>query len=225
MGHWLATAADQQRRDWIKRFDARFWTVNFPRPMMAAATTPAPQSLRVDLSFLKANDLAGVIWESADRHDHPLLSYATARDYRGLTLRFRWQAEGALRALDAVNGATLTIEGRDAAGMPRSWYVRLWNYAVGAATDAAITLKFDTLAGGFLLPAEADPVWAGDVDRMFIALVPDGYTGSDAPLAAPVDAVVTLSAISCEGPTSSLAIGDTFVPPHKLRIATGYDDG
>jgi len=225
MGHWLATAADQQHRDWIKRFDARFWTVNFPRPMMAAVTTPAPQGLRVDLSFLKANDLAGLIWESADQFDHPLLSYATARDYRGLTLRFRWQAEGALRALDAVNGATLTIEGRDVAGRPRSWYVRLWNYAVGSPVDAVVTLNFDALAGGFLLPGEADPVWAGDVDRIFIALVPAAYTAADAPLAAPVDAAVTLSGISCDGPNSSLAIGDSFVPPHGLSIATGYDDG
>ena len=86
MGHWLATAADQARTDWLKRFDARFWTVNFPRPMLAAVTTIGPNALKVDLAFLKANDLAGLIWESEDRFDHPLLSYATHRDYRGLTL-------------------------------------------------------------------------------------------------------------------------------------------
>ena len=224
MRHWLATAADQQAQDWIKRFDPRFWTVDFPRPMVAAITTPAPRSLRVDLSFLKGNDLAGLIWESADRHDHPLLGYATARDYRGLRLSFRWQVAGAVLPLDAVNGPTLTIEGRDAAGTLRSWYVRLWNYAVGTPTDALVTLDFDTLAGGFLLPGEADPVWAGDIDRLFVSLVPAGYTGADAPLAAPVEASVTISDITCDGPGSTLVIGDTFVPPHRLRIATGYDD-
>ncbi len=143
MRHWLATPADQQRRDWLKRFDARFWTVDFPRPMMAAATTPAAQTVRVDLSFLRTNDLAGLIWESADRFDHPLLGYATNRDYRGIHLRFRWQAEGGVMPLDAVNGPTLTVEGRDATGTARSWYVRLWNYAVGTPTDAVITLDFD----------------------------------------------------------------------------------
>lgn len=224
MGHWLATAADQQRRDWIKRFDARFWTVNFPRPMVAAVTTPAPQSLRVDLCFLKANDLAGLIWASDDRVDHPLLGYATSRDYRGLTLRFRWQGSSGLRPLDALNGATLTIEGRDAGGTARSWYVRLWNYAVGTPADAVVTLDFDALSGGFALPGEADPVWAGDIDRLFIALVPAAYTGADAPLATPVDASVTLSAITCDGPGATLAIGDTVVPSHGLGIATGYDD-
>ena len=116
MRHWLATPAGQQRRDWLKRFDARFWTVDFPRPMMAAATTPAPRTVRVDLSFLRANDLAGLIWESVDRFDHPLVAYETNRDYRGCTLRFRWRAEGGVMPLDAVNGPTLTVEGRDAAG-------------------------------------------------------------------------------------------------------------
>ena len=222
--HWLATAADQQRRDWIKRFDPRFWTVDFPRPMMAAATTPVPRSVRVDLSFLRANDLAGLIWESADRFDHPLLGYATERDYRGLTLRFRWRAEGGVMPLDAVNGPTLTIEGRDASGNFRGWYVRLWNYAVGTPAEAVITLNFDTLAGGFLLPGEADPVFAGDIDRLFISLVPAAYTGTDTPLPGAVDAAVTLSDITCDGPRSTIAIGDTFVPPHRLRMATGYDD-
>ncbi len=35
---------------------------------------------------------------------------------------------------------------------------------------------------------------------------------------------MTLSRIACDGPASTLAIGDTVVPPHRLRIATGYDD-
>lgn len=40
---------------------------------------------------------------------------------------------------------------------------------------------------GFLLPGEADPVWAGDIDRMFISLVPPIYDGGDGVLAAPVE--------------------------------------
>ncbi len=218
--HWLATPADQQRQDWLKRFDARFWTVDFPRPMIAAATTPAPATLRVDLCFLRTNDLAGLIWESVDRHDHPLLGYETSRDYRGCVFRFRWQSDGVM-PLDAANGPTLTIEGRDAAGTARAWYVRLWNYAAGTPTDAQVTLDFSALAAGW---APDEPVFAGDVDRLFISLVPAAYTGVDAPLPRPVDAAVTLSALACDGPGSTLAIGDTVVPPHALRMATGYDD-
>ena len=224
MGYWLATAADQQRRDWVKRFDPRFWTVDFPRPMLASVVTNGPRALRIDCAFLKQNDLAGLIWESADRFDHPLLGFATNRDYRGCTLRFRWQASGALTALDAVNGPVLTIEGRDAGGAPRTWYVRLWNYATGGAGDCRVALDFDALDGGFALPANADRVWAGDIDRLFVSLVPAGYTGANLPLAAGASASVTLSEIACDGPGSTLRIGDAVVPPHRLGIANGYDD-
>lgn len=213
----------QPRQGWIKRFDPRFWTVNFPRPMMAAVTTPAPTSLQVDAVFYKANDLAGLIWEAEDRWDHRLVAYETARDFRTCRLSFRWQSTG-VRALDATHGPTLTIEGRDAGGAARSWYVRLWNYAEGTPTDAVVTLDFAALEGGFLLPDEADPVWAGDIDRLFISLVAPDYTAEDTMLASPAEGRVTISDICCDGSGSVLAIGDAMVPAHNLRIATGYDD-
>jgi uncharacterized protein (TIGR02217 family) len=223
MAYWLAKPGDAQQTDWLTRFEARYWTVNFPRPMMAAVTTTAPDAVRVDAVFYRANDLAGLIWASEDTHDHPLLAYETARDYRGLTLSFRWRASG-LIPLDAVYGPTLTIEGRDAQGRAHTWYVRLWNYAKGRPGDATITLDFDRLAGGFLLPGEADPVWAGDIDRIFIALTPPGYSGQDTPLPQAVEAWAELSGLRCQGPTSTLSVGDVLVPPHDLSIASGYDD-
>ena len=123
MPYHLATAAQQQRRTWLNRFDPAYWTVDFSRPMMAAATTTAT-GLRVDLAFYRGDDLAGLIWWSQDRVDHPLLGYETSRDYRRSTLRFRWRSAG-VKPLDAVHGPTLTIEGRDAGGSSCSWYVRL----------------------------------------------------------------------------------------------------
>ncbi|MBH9537018.1 DUF2460 domain-containing protein [Novosphingopyxis sp. YJ-S2-01] len=225
MPHWLArpdhAAAVEQGH--MARFDARFWTVNFPRPMMASTVTTGPGALRVDAVFYNSDDLAGLIWESEDRWDHPLLAYETVRDYSRLTLRFHWRSTG-LMPLDAVNGPTLTIEGRDAAGKQRSWYVRLWNYAVGTPQDAAITLPFQTLAGGFLLPGEADPVHPKDIDRMFISLVPPGYTGEAGRLAQPAEAWVEISDITCDGERAVIGIADAMLPEHALRMATGYDD-
>ena len=223
MPYHLAHAGDALSRATIKRFDPRFWSINFPRPMMAAATNPGPHSMRVDAVFYRADDLAGLIWGAEDTADHPLLAYETARDFRGCVLRFHWQSSGVM-PLDAVNGPTLTVEGRDASGTPRSYYVRLWNYADGTPENAQVTLDFSALEGGFLLPTENIPVYAGDVDRMFISLVPPGYTKLDAPLAAPVEAWVELTNISCDGPGSVLEIGDILVPPHGLSLATGYDD-
>lgn len=223
MPFWLASERTVQTQSVITRFDPRFWTVNFPRPMMAAVTTTEPDALRVDAVFYTRGDLAGLIWEAEDRFDHPLLKYETARDFRDCRLRFRWRSGGVL-PLDAVNGPVLTIEGRDASGTPRAWYVRLWNYALGSPTDAVVSLDFAEVDGGFLLPGEADPVWAGDVDRMFVSLVAPGYDGSATPLAAPVEAWVELSSIACEGPGAVLAIGYVVVPEHGFEIASGYDD-
>ncbi|HEX7753554.1 MAG TPA: DUF2460 domain-containing protein [Novosphingobium sp.] len=224
MPFWLAAQREGQAAAWIQRFDPRFWTVNFPRPMMAAVITTAPDALRVDATFLRCGDLAGLIWESTDRHDHPLLAYATERDYAHCTLSFRWRSSGVI-PLDAVHGPTLTIEGRDAAGSPRAWYVRLWNYAQGTPEDAQVTLPFSALAGGFLHPSEADPVHPAQIDRLFVSLVPPGYaSGSTDPLPAAADAWIELSQIRCEGERAVIAIGDVIVPPHGLAAATAFDD-
>ncbi|PTD16975.1 DUF2460 domain-containing protein [Sphingomonas fennica] len=222
MGWRLAATGDALETGFIKRFDPQYWTVNFPRPMLAAVTNPAPDALRIDATFLRRNDLAGIIWAAADDGSHPLLAYETARDFRGCRLRFRWRSAG-VAPLDAVHGPVMTIEGRDAAGHARAWYVRLWNYAEGGPDDAVVTLDFAGLESGFALPGEA--VWAGDIDRLFLSLVPPGYDpASDAPLPAPAEGWAEISAIACDGPGSVLAIGEGLIPGHGMRIATGYDD-
>ncbi|GEQ97074.1 hypothetical protein JCM17844_07110 [Iodidimonas gelatinilytica] len=222
---WLSQKADRFEEQSITRFDPRFWTVNFPRPMMAAVTNPGGEALDVSLVFYQRNDLAGLIWESEDLFDHPLLSYETRRDYRHVILTFRWQSVGIKTLADGF-GPTLTIEGRDATGTPRTWFVRLWNYASGTASNAVITLDFNNLDGGFFLPAEADPVYAGDIDRMFISMVPDDYDPEDdSPLTGgAVEGRVSMSDIRVTGGNADLAIGDDYVKPHTIRMANGYDD-
>ena len=221
MAFWLAATREGQETDWLQRFDPRFWTVNFPRPMMAAITTPAPDALRLDACFLTQGDLAGLIWDSVDTLDHPLLAYVSDRDYAGTVLSFRWRS-GGLIALDQVNGPTLTIEGRDAEGAARTWYVRLWNYASGTGEDARITLNFSDIMGGW---APETLIYPSDIDRMFISLVPAGYVaGSTAPLATAIDAWAELTDIRATGRKAMLKIGNVFVPPHALSMATAYDD-
>jgi uncharacterized protein (TIGR02217 family) len=223
MAYWLCDKRRQQKSSPVMRFDPRFWTVNFPRPMMASVVTTGPESLRAEAVFYRGNDLAGLIWDSVDAWDHPLLAYETNRDYRRLTVSFRWRSEG-IMPLDAINGPTLTISGRDAQGAAKSWYVRLWNYAVGTPQDAEIILDFSDLSGGFLLPQEGDPVFAGDIDRMFISLIPPSYTGQPGSLSAPAEGWVELSEIRCDGAGVMLDMGDVMIPEHDLKMATGYDD-
>ncbi|KPL68939.1 hypothetical protein SZ64_13015 [Erythrobacter sp. SG61-1L] len=224
MAFWLAARRNGQQTDWLQRFDPRFWTVDFPRPMMASVTTTAPDALRIDAEFFRKSDLAGLIWDSTDRIDHPLLAYETDGDYSRTTLRFRWRS-GGIQPLDAANGPTLTIEGRDTTGTPRAWYVRLWNYASGTPEDALVELPFSALDSGWSVSAGADPVNPAAIDRMFISLAPPGYApGSDDPLPARVDGWAEMSDIACEGHRPMLRIGDVLLPPHGTGIATGYDD-
>ena len=223
MPFYLSAARDGQDADHIQRFDPRFWTVNFPRPMMAGVVATAPDALRVECEFHHAGELAGLIWASEDRADHPLLAYETRRDYARCGLRFRWRSGGVI-ALDQPNGPTLTIEGRDAAGAPRVWYVRLWNYAEGSPEDALVTLRFSEMEAGYGLPGE--PIHPGAIDRMFISLAPPGYVpGASDLLPARADGWAELSGIACWGEGAMLAIGDVIVPPHGVGLASAYDDG
>ena len=210
MTYWLASKGGGQEKGVIKRFSPAYWTVNFPRPMMAGVVTTAPDALRVDAVFYGSGDLAGLIWEAEDVWDHPLLAYETSRDFRNCQLRFHWRSSG-LKPLDTLYGPTLTIEGRDQGGNPKSWYVRLWNYASGSSEDADIVLDFNAMDGGYLLPAEADPVWAGDADRMFISLVAPGYDAAT-------------GGLTSIGPSAVSAImGVAVTPPVTPSFAHVFD--
>lgn len=222
MAFWLANRRDGQESSFVQRFDPRFWTVNFPRPAMASVITTGPDSLQVDVELHHEGELVGLIWNSVDTLDHPLLAYTTDRNYSNTTLSFRWQSEGII-PLDGVNGPTLTIEGFDEVDQPKTWFVRLWNYAEGTPTDAVVTVPFSSLEAGFTMPGEA--VHPERIERMFISLVgPDFVPGSSEPLAARANGRVTLSQINADGGRAMLEIGDVRLPVHGERIATAYDD-
>jgi len=175
VNHWFTSSDAPVETTWVKRFDPLHWTVDFPRGTIASTVTAADgHGLKVEAEFLRRGDLVGLIFQSVDTLAHPAHARETSLDYSRTRLSFRWQSTGAI-PLDQVNGPTLTIEGRDSAGNPRTWLIRLWNYAVGTGEDAVVTLDFDALDGGFLLPDEADPVSPGDIDRMFISIVPPDY--------------------------------------------------
>jgi uncharacterized protein (TIGR02217 family) len=225
VNHWFTSADAPVVTTFVKRFDPLQWTVDFPRGTIASVvTTSDGHGLNIEAEFLRKGDLVGLIFESEDVHAHPAHAREAARDYSQSVLSFRWQSTGCM-PLDQVNGPTLTIEGRDASGNARSWYVRLWNYAQGTNEDAVVTLDFDALDGGFLLPNEADRVDPRDIDRMFISIVPPDYVpGLQEIRQSPAAAAVTISDIKCDGANSVLSIKDAVVPEHGLRIASAYDD-
>ena len=225
MNLWFTRPDAKIVRTHVKRFDPRHWAVDFPRGTVASIVTRQDgHGLSVECEFLRKGDLVGLIYESEDKLAHPAHVRETSRDYSYCVLGFHWESNGII-ALDALNGPTLTIEGTDGDGNPRSWFVRLWNYAKGTPTSADVTLDFGALDAGFSLPDDADRVDPTRIDRMFISLVAPGYAdGSLELFAAPVPASVTISNVRCDGSGSVLAINDAVVPEHSLRIATAYDD-
>jgi len=225
MNHWFTATDAPIVQTFVKRFDPLHWTVDFPRGTIASVVTGADgHSLTVRAEFLRRGDLVGLIYESEDSHAHPAHAREANRDYSNCVLQFHWQSTG-LIALDGINGPTLTIEGEDSAGDPKIWLVRLWNYAIGTPTSADVTVDFNALDAGYALPADADRVDPGRIDRMFISLVPPDYLeGSSAIRSAPASGSATLTDIRCDGSSSVLAINDAVVPEHELRIATAYDD-
>jgi uncharacterized protein (TIGR02217 family) len=225
MNLWFTRPGAKVVRTFVKRFDPLHWTVDFPRGTIASAVTTADaHGLSVKCEFLRLGDLVGIIWESEDKHAHPAHARETAKDYSNCVLNFHWQSSGVI-ALDAINGPTLTIEGKDADGNAQIWLVRLWNYATGTPESADIVLDFNALDGGFSLPADAMRVYPAAIDRMFISLVAPGYVAESQELfASPVQGSATITNISCDGAGSVLFLNDAVVPEHGLRIATGYDD-
>lgn len=225
MRHWLTRDDPRLCQGVIKRFEPSHWTVDFPRGTMACVVShPDENRLTATVTFGRKGDLVGLIFATADTTVHIGHRRHTVRDYSRCTLRFHWRSNG-VAPLDEVNGPTLTIEGADAEGQPRTWYVRLWNYAVGSATEADIVLPFDELRAGYVLGPESEHVDVRQIDRLFISLVPPGFVeGSGERFQQPPEAEVEISAIECVGSGSCIAANDTFVPEHRLRICTAYDD-
>lgn len=225
-GYFLATTKDRRSPTAMNRFDPRFWVINFPRPMMSTIRTLSPNSMKVECTWYQQGDLCGLIWESVDTYDHVLTSYETNKDYSGITFSFNWDSLN-VRFLDQTQGPTLTIEGRDEAGNPRTWYVRLWNYKTsGTGSNAVISLNFDALDGGYNLPAEADRVYPGDIDRMFISLPSTSYVeGSTTVLGTPLEGSVQISNMTVTGGANkTIRLYDATQAPHGLNMCTAFDD-
>ncbi|GAA4026905.1 hypothetical protein GCM10022281_01910 [Sphingomonas rosea] len=224
MRYWLTRADPGLRQSSVKRFDPSHWTIDFPRGSMASVVSvPQAPELKITATFATRGDLIGLIYRSSEDDLHIGHQRELNRDYSRCTLSFRWRSQGVI-PLDQANGPTLTIEGRDADGQARSWFVRLWNYATGTPTDAQVVLPFGELRSGYQ-PSSGESVHVADIDRMFISLVPPEYvSGSAQRFAAPIQAEIELSDFACTGSGSTIAINDTFVPEHQVRICTAYDD-
>jgi hypothetical protein len=76
----------------------------------------------------------------------------------------------------------------------------------------------------FILTIYGVEVLAGDIDRMFISMVPPSYSSGGSVFPAGAEGWVELDQIRCDGAGVMLDTGDVVLPEHDLKMATGYDD-
>lgn len=206
----------------IPRMTPKYFTVDGPRSMSFALTTNG-SDLRVDYTSRMQDNLCGLIWSSEDTKDHTMLKYETKKDYRGMVWDFDLAVSNTAPLLNEPTKAlSLTIEGRNAAGTPVSYIVPIFRYATTPASRAShITINFDTVQAGF----SADiPVYAGDIDRMFISCITSSYAAGSVPLDAPEQGWLTLRNSRVSGGNSLMTVGIGSVPAHELGMSTSYDD-
>ena len=224
MTFWLARERRAQESTFMQRFDPRLLDGQLPAPRDGLG------GVRIGPDALRGRCRA------PSRGRNGRLESGTAR-IRSITLCWPTRPTAIIRtpacasagnpresiSLNQPPRADPYDRGRDASGAPRTWYVRLWNYAEGTPSDAVITLPFSTLEDGYSLPGE--PIYPADIDRMFISLVAPGYTpGSTAPLAARFNGSATMSRIVADGGRAILELGDVLLPPHGERMASAFDD-
>src|SRR5690625_665860 len=243
---WTPTA----RPGSLRRFDARFWSVDFTidPPVAAAVVSDGPDKLTVQAIARQDRDFVGLIWESEDRWSHPLHRYEAQPSYRNVRLRFRWRGSPESKALDGEDGPVLTLEPH---GGP-AHYLRLWNHRVLPNPNAAdddprdqvIEIVFDeSLITGFNPPDPSDPdvdpevlnaarAPLDQIERLYFSIIPQGYVDDEdhapQPLPAPVDFWVSLEDISCEqvAPDGVIDLARITAnePVHALRMTDGYDN-
>lgn len=72
----------------IQRFDARYFTLDFPLTAIATVVAETEGEMDVNCEFRSNRDLVGLLWNTNDRYGHPMLQYIEDRNYAGCRLAF-----------------------------------------------------------------------------------------------------------------------------------------
>jgi hypothetical protein len=206
----------------MERFTPRFFALDGPRSMSFALTT-SNRDMSVDWTARKNNDLCGIIWNSEDQLDAVSIGYAQNNDYRHLIWTFNVEVSPTAPVLnDPAKALSLTIEGYNEVGDAVTYIVALFNYASAPATrSSSITLNFDSIKAGFFAD---QPMYLGNVMRLFIGAVSSSYTGADTPLSSAENGYLRITNSVCSGPNSTVDLNTVSVSANSLGMSTSYDD-
>lgn len=201
----------------MQRFDPRYWCVNFNTTAAGSVICTAADALQVTCNFRTDADLIGLFWYSDDTYSHSLYRYESNYDYSTTTLDCDFVLTN-IRALDQVNGPTLTVTHRD----NTTDFVRLSNYITSGTPSAGhLHLPFASVGSGWDGSGVID--WTS-ISSLMLSLVNDTYVSGSSGVALGTQQVgtIAISNIVVSGP--SLAQGSRAIPAHELRVTDGYDD-
>ena len=179
----------------LRRFDARYFTLDFPITSIATIVADTPDFFQVNCEFRSNRDLVGILWNSKDKYGHPLLQYLEDRNYTGTVLAF------CANPVDPYN-FTVTIEADNGATVYRMYPYKVSgamivpdavnpsvngpgpgiNYSAATIFPAGVTvpaghqiyiLDFDDLRAGFNY--EKPKINPGVVRQLFFSVVPAQY--------------------------------------------------
>jgi len=95
--------------DTIKRFDARYWHIDYPLTAVATITSPGDSDFFVYSRHRSNRDLVGVLWSSGDGYGHPSLSYETNWGYVDNILCFQADIPNPYEATVTVNAGAAYV--------------------------------------------------------------------------------------------------------------------
>ena len=72
----------------LKRFDGRFWTIDFPLDAIGCITSTGADNFKVTASYRCNKDLIGILWTTKDLYSHEFFRYHEDYDYRNMKLAF-----------------------------------------------------------------------------------------------------------------------------------------
>lgn len=180
----------------LQRFDARFFSLDFPLTAIATIVADSPDELHLKAEFRSNRDLVGLLWLTKDRYGHPVLSYEDDRDYSGcklafvvnppdpynftVTLNYGGEAPGVYRMFPyMVSGANVVPNVGDAEvnGVgPGTSYPISTLFPGGLTVPAGhhvFVLDFDDLRLGFNYEQAA--VSPTGITQLFFSITPDEY--------------------------------------------------
>jgi hypothetical protein len=126
----------------IQRFDARFFSLDFPLTAIATIVASGPDELTVNAEYRSNRDLVGLLWNTRDRYGHPMCQYEEKLDYTGTVLAF------VANPPDPYNFTVTFTAGGVSGDATGPLVYRMYPYAVSGSTLVPAVVDPDTNGPG-----------------------------------------------------------------------------